>query len=179
MSTPVARRYARALYMIGVEENRLDALTREVRALGDVVRASSELASLLSSPVVPHGVRRAVMTDILARMSPSPTARNVTLMLTDRRKGALLPEVADALTALADERAGKVQAEVTSAVALTEAQVQKLRASLEKLTGKTVAVKAKVDPTLLGGVVTRIGDKVYDGSLRTRLEQIRQAASAV
>ena len=86
MSSPVARRYAKALYMIGVEENRLDALTREVKNLADVVRVSPELARLLSSPVIAQETRRAVMSDILARVGVSPTARNFTLLLTDRRR---------------------------------------------------------------------------------------------
>ena len=177
MSNPVARRYARALYMIGVEENRLDALAREVKSLGDTVRASGELATFLSNPVVPQAARRAVVTELLGRLTLSPASRNFALMLTDRRRGHLLPDVADALAALSDERAGKVQAQVTSATALTDAQVQKVRAALERLTGKAVTVSHRVDPSLIGGMVTRIGDKVYDGSLRTRLEEIRQAAA--
>lgn len=178
MSSPVARRYAKALYMIGVEENRLDALSREVKSLGDAVRVSRELATLLSNPVVAQQTRRAVMTEVMGRLTLSPTAKNFALLLTDRRRGDLIPAVSEALTALSDERAGKVQAEVTSATALTESQMQKVRAALERLTGKSVSMSHKVDPSLLGGMVTRIGDKVYDGSLRTRLDEIRQAAAA-
>lgn len=177
MSNLVARRYARALYMIGVEEGRLDALTREVRSLGDTVRMSSELATFLSNPVVPQAARRAVVGEILGRLSVSPVVRNFALMLADRRRGHLLPDVADALAVLSDERAGKVQAQVISATALTDAQVQKLRSALERLTGRSISLSQRVDPSLLGGMVTRIGDKVYDGSLRTRLEEIRQAAA--
>ncbi len=178
MSSPVARRYAKALYMIGVEENRLEALTREVKSLADVVRSSPELAALLSNPVIAQETRRAVMGDILTRVGVSPTARNFTLLLTDRRRGAMLPAVAEALSSLSDERAGKVQAEVTSATPLSDAQIQKVRAALEKLTGKLVAVSHKVDASLIGGMVTRIGDKVYDGSLKARLNEIRQMAAA-
>jgi len=177
VSHPVARRYARALYMIGVEESRLDALVREVKSLGDTVRGSPELATFLSNPVVSQVTRRAVISEIIARLSLTPMAKNFALMLTDRRRGQLFPDVADALAALSDERAGKVQAQVASATALTDTQIQKVRAALERLTGKSVTVSHKVDPSLIGGMVTRIGDKVYDGSLRTRLEEIRQAAS--
>jgi F-type H+-transporting ATPase subunit delta len=178
VSTPIARRYAKALYLLGVEENRLDGLTREVKSLGDTVRASAELASMLSNPSVSQSARRAAMGEILTRLNASATTKNFAMLLTDRRRGALLPAVADALSALNDERAGKVRAEVTSATALTDAQVTKVRVALEKLTGKAVSLTQRVDPTLLGGVVTRIGDKVYDGSLRTRLDEIRQAAMA-
>lgn len=178
MSTPIARRYAKALYMIGVEENRLDALTREVKNVAATIAGSPELSALLSNPVVAHEPRRAVMSDVLARLGVSPTTRNFALLLTDRRRGALIPAVAESLAALADERAGKVHAEVSSATALTESQLARVRTALEKLTGKTVAVSHKVDATLIGGMVTRIGDKVYDGSLKARLDEIRQSAAA-
>jgi F-type H+-transporting ATPase subunit delta len=121
--------------MIGVEENRLDALSREVKSLGDTVRVSAELASFLSNPVVPQAARRAVINDILGRLTLSPIARNFALMLTDRRRGRRSPTWPTP-SALSDERAGKVQAQVTSATALTDAQVQKVRAALEKLTGQ-------------------------------------------
>ena len=176
MSTPAARRYARALYLLGVEEHRLDAMLAEVRRVADAVHSSPDLKSLLASPVVSNDHRRAVMIDVLARLAVMGTTRNAVLLLTERRRGALLPDIAEALTRLADERAGKVMAEVTSAAPITEAQALKLAAALEKLTGRKITLTRKVDASLLGGVVTRIGDTVYDGSVRTRLEEIRQAS---
>lgn len=176
MSSPAARRYAKALFMLGVEEKRLEALTREVQSLAEVVTSSPELQQVLANPVVAVQTRRAVMTDILARLSVSPTVRNAALLLTDRRRGALLPAIAEDLQRLADEQSGKLQAEVTSAAPLTEAQYAALTATLEKLTERKITLSRKTDPTLIGGVVTRIGDKVYDGSLKGRLEELRQSA---
>jgi F-type H+-transporting ATPase subunit delta len=176
VSSPTARRYAKAIFMIGVEEGRLDALTREINDLAATLKGSPELLGLLANPVVREDSRRAVMKDIAERMGLSPTARNVALLLADRRKGALIPDVALALSALGDEKAGKVQAEVTSAVPLSDAQYARLTGVLEKLTGRTITLSRKVDAALIGGVVTRIGDKVYDGSVRTRLEELRTTA---
>ncbi|MEZ4409969.1 MAG: ATP synthase F1 subunit delta [Polyangiales bacterium] len=176
MSTPTARRYARALFMLGSEQGNVEQLSRELESVAATVRGSAELAKLLSDPVVSPADRKAVMTEVLSRLGVSPTTRNAALLLTDRRRGALIPEVADALRALGDEKAGKVQAEVTSAVPLGEGQYQRLTSVLEKLTGRKITLQRKVDPALIGGVVTRIGDKVYDGSVRTRLEELRQAA---
>lgn len=178
MSEAVARRYARALLAIGEEEKRLDALTREVRALGDAVASSPELQSLLSNPIVAPQSRHAVMADIAARLGLSPVVRNAALLLTDRRRGASLPAIADALEGLVDERSGKVKAEVTSAAPLSDAQAARIQASLERLTGRKISLARKVDPALIGGVVTRVGDRVFDGSVRTRLEQIRATALA-
>ncbi len=162
--------------MIGVEEGNVDALTREIGELAATLKGSPELLELLASPVVREDARRAVMKDVASRMGLSATARNVALLLTDRRKGAIIPDVATALSALGDEKAGKVQAEVTSAVPLSDAQYTRLTGVLEKLTGRSIALARKVDPSLIGGVVTRIGDKVYDGSVRTRLEELRATA---
>lgn len=176
MSTPTARRYARALFMLGAEQGNVEQLSRELESVAATVRGSDELAKLLSDPVVSPADRKAVMIEVLSRLGVSPTTRNAALLLTDRRRGALIPDVADALRALGDEKAGKVQAEVTSAVPLGEGQYQRLTSVLEKLTGRKITLQRKVDPALIGGVVTRIGDKVYDGSVRTRLEELRQAA---
>lgn len=178
MSTAMARRYAKALLTIGEEEKRVEALTREVRTLGDTVASSAELQALLSNPIIPQEARRKVMEDIAARLSLSPVVRNAALLLTDRRRGASIPEIAAALETLVDERSGKVKAEVTSAAPLSDAQAMRIQASLEKLTGRKIALSRKVDPSLIGGVVTRVGDRVFDGSVRTRLEQIRGAALA-
>ncbi len=177
MSTSVtARRYAKALFMLGVEENRLEALAREVHSVAEVVRTSPELTALLSNPVISQEGRNAVMRDICARLALSPSTRSAVLLLTDRRRGALLPEIDAALATLGDEKAGRVQAEVTSAIPLGEGQYGRLVKVLERLTGRSVTLVRKVDPALIGGVVTRIGDKVYDGSVRTRLAEVRQAA---
>ena len=176
MSKATARRYAKALFMIGVEDGRVDVLTREFNELAATVKGSHELSVLLASPVVRETDRRAVMRSVLERMGVSEITRNAALLLTDRRKGTLIPEVASALAALGDERSGKVRAEVTSAVPLSDDQYARLTGVLEKLTGRSIMLQRKVDASLIGGVVTRIGDKVYDGSLRTRLEELRAAA---
>lgn len=176
MSSPLARRYARALFMLGEEQGNVALFSRELDHVAEAVRGSAELLRLLADPVVSPVDRKSVMTEVLSRLGVSPTVRNAVLLLTDRRKGAHLPEVAEALRALGDEKAGKVQAVVTSAVPLGEGQYQRLATVLEKLTGKKVTLERKLDPALIGGVVTRIGDKVYDGSVRTRLEELRHAA---
>lgn len=175
MSIPAARRYARALYMIGVEENSLEAITRDLQSVSSTTlvqgthRAVEQPRGGADRPPRGDGGHH-------RRLGLGATTRNAVLMLTDRRRGALIPDISEALGQLTDERRGRVHAEVTSAVALSEAQAGRLTASLERLTGKKVSLKRKVDPGLIGGVVTRIGDKLYDGSVRTRLEEIRQQA---
>lgn len=174
----MARRYAKALLSLGEEEGRLDALTRELRSLGDALSSSEELRSLLSSPVIPQETRNAVMREIAQRLGLSPSVRSAALLLTDRRRGAAIPEIVRALETLVDERSGKVKAEVTSAAPITDAQALRIQASLERLTGRKIALSRTVDAALIGGVVARVGDRVFDGSVRTRLAELRAAAVA-
>jgi F-type H+-transporting ATPase subunit delta len=173
MSTPVARRYARALFDLGVESNSLDKMTAEVKSVADAVAASPELASALTNPTVPVPTRKAIMSDISQKLGVSPLVKNAILLITDHNRAGALPRIANALSELADEKAGKLRAEVSSAAPLTDAQYTKLTASLEKLTGRKISLVKKTDPSLIGGVVTRIGDKVYDGSVKSKLEEIR------
>lgn len=170
-----ARRYAKAIFDLANEQGALEKFTAEIRAVGDVVAQAKDLAAALSNPTVAPPVRKAIMSDIVARLGVSPTVRNAVLLITDRNRAALLPRIANVLTELADVRAGKVRAEITSAAALSEAQYARVVTSLEKLTGRKISLVRKVDPTLIGGVVTRVGDKVYDGSVKSRLAEIRQS----
>jgi F-type H+-transporting ATPase subunit delta len=172
-TSPVARRYAKAVFSLAQEQNAIDQITSEVRQVGDVVNGSPDLRAALSNPTVAPPVRKAIMTEILSRMGVSGTVRNAVLLITDHGRAASLPHIADALAQLADERAGRLRAEVTSAAALTEAQYQRVAAALERITGRKISLARNVDPTLIGGVVTRIGDKVYDGSVKSRIAELR------
>jgi F-type H+-transporting ATPase subunit delta len=172
---PAAARYAKAIFELGNEEKNLERMTAELKTVGDAVAVSAELRAVLSNPSVNPAARKAVMTEVVGRLGLSPVVRNTVLLLTDARRAELLPEIVDALTQLADERAGKLRAEVSSAAPLSEAQYTRLTAALEKLTGRKISLTRKVDATLIGGVVTRIGDKVYDGSIKSRLVELRQS----
>jgi F-type H+-transporting ATPase subunit delta len=101
--------------------------------------------------------------------------RNFTLLLLERERLAALPDIARELSAMIDEKTGRVTALVTSATPLTQVQITKIKSTLESISGKQVQVEQKEDPALLGGVVAKIGDLVYDGSLRTQLAQMRHS----
>ena len=139
--------------------------------------SSEELALALSkSDHSRPPTRKAIMSAIDERSSGvSETVKNAILLITDHGRASLLPRIAGVLTDLADERAGKLRAEITSATELTEPQVARLTAALEKLTGRKISLTHRVDASLVGGVVTRIGDTVYDGSVRTRIDELRQS----
>jgi F-type H+-transporting ATPase subunit delta len=173
---PIARRYAKAIFDLAHGQGVLERVTLEVRTVGDVVAQSQDLALTLTDPTVPPATRKAIMAEVVQRLGVSPLVRNAVLLVTDHGRAGLLPRIAGWVTDLADERAGKVRAEVTSATPLTEAQYARLTAALERLTGRRISLQRHVDPALIGGVVTRLGDKVYDGSVKTSLADLRLAS---
>ncbi len=170
----VAQRYAQAIFEIGIEQGNLPALSDEVRRVNEIYEGSDELRAVLGNPLVDMESRRAVLRDVLARLGVGPITTNTLALLAERRRLIVLPYLSRALQMLADERAGVVRATVTSATALSDGYVNELRQQLESSLGKRVQLERRVDPTLLGGLITRVGDRVIDGSLRTRLDRLRQ-----
>lgn len=172
-SGSIARRYARALMAIGVDTNEYEALGRQIGDLAGTMKTSAELAQTLSNPVFPRSDRQKVLTALLARLKASKTVQSFVMLLLERERLAALPDISRELDAMIDERAGRVAAEVISARPLTDDQLAQLKGVLEKLSGKKVEIQKREDPELLGGVVAKVGDVVYDGSLRTQLAQMR------
>lgn len=178
MSAIIARRYAKALLEIGVETGALDALVDELGRLAATWDDSAELRKVVEDPMVAPTTRRAILADVAAGLGVGPTTRNALAMLADRRRMRVLPAIARRLREMRDAHKGVVRAEVVSATALDEGYYARLRAQLEKMTGKTVVLDRREDPSLIAGVVTRIGDTVYDGSLRARLVSLKSALVA-
>jgi len=171
----VARRYAQALLELGVESATLDRLVEELSTVAQAWESSVELRNALENPLVSHAMKKAVMTELSDQIGATATTRHALLLLVDRRRTPMLPYLARFLRELADARKGIVRAEVTTAAPLSDGYYERLRAQLEKMTGKKVVVDRKTDPHLIAGVVTRIGDRVLDGSLRTRLQSIKDS----
>jgi F-type H+-transporting ATPase subunit delta len=171
----VARRYAQALLELGVEQGHLDKMVDDVATVAAAFESSHELRNALENPLVPHAAKKAVMAELCDQIGASPTTRHALQLIVDRRRTKMLPYLARTLRELADLRKGVVRAEVTTAVILSDSYYARLQTQLEKLTGKRVVVDRRTDPTLIAGVVTRIGDRIFDGSLRTRLQSMRDA----
>jgi len=171
----VSRRYARALLDIGTEEGNLDQLVAQVATVADLYEVSVDLRASLDNPLVPVAAKKAILTELCDKLALGATTKHVVLLLGDRRRLRILPEIATMLRELSDARKGLLRAEVITAVVLGEAFYEKLLATLERLTSKRVVLDKKHDPALIGGVVLRIGDLVLDGSLKTRLDGLKQA----
>jgi F-type H+-transporting ATPase subunit delta len=169
----LSRRYARAFVQIGEGTKTLDKMGAELRALAKVMAESPELGVALTNPAFPRSDRRKVVVAVLKRLNASPDTTTFAMLLLERDRFAIIPAVAREVDAMIDARAGRVVAEVVSATPLSASQLQQLQASLEKISGKKVEIQKREDPALLGGVVAKLGDKLYDGSLRTQLRALR------
>lgn len=169
----VARRYAKALIDLGHETGQLDALVRDIGNLADVLDSSSDLRDVRDNPQVPVPARKEVFKEIADRIGVGQLAKNTLMLLIDRGRLRVLPFIARSLREEADLRAGVLRAKVTSAAPLNDAYVQRLTQALETRFKKKVLVQRDVDPTLIAGVVTRVGDTIIDGSLRSRLDELK------
>ena len=171
----VARRYAQALLELGIEQGNLDRMVEEVATVADAWQTSPDLRNALENPLVSHAAKKAVMNELIDQIGAGLTIRHALLLLVDRRRVKTLPYVASAFRELSDARRGVLRAEVTSAAPLSDGYYVRLQGQLEKMTGKKVVVDKRTDPALIAGVVTRIGDRIFDGSLRTRLQSMKDA----
>lgn len=165
---------AEGLIAIVAAEGDLDAVTEELQTLGDAVAADEQLRSTVSDPRIPAPRRAQVIEDLLSERA-SDTTVAIASMVVSLGKGSELPEIASEVARVVAAGKGAVVAEARSAVALTEEQVSRLADALSAKLGRTVTVRNVVDESVVGGIVTRIGDEVIDGTVRTRLNQLREA----
>jgi F-type H+-transporting ATPase subunit delta len=173
VSGSLARRYARAILEIGTSKGNLDKLGTDLRALAQAMKTSEELVGVLTNPAIRRADRRKIIDALLTRIGAAPETRNTVYLLLDGERLASLPAIAREVDAMIEARGGRVTAEITSARPLDATQLSQITAALEKLSGKKVVVQKREDPELLGGVVAKLGDVVYDGSLRTQLRALR------
>jgi len=172
ITNAISRRYARALVQLAAEEGRVEAVHGELSRIDAALSASPELTEVLSNPAYGIEAKREILKGVVGKLGLSATITNFLLLLLDRGRLGYLPQIFASFGILADEISGVVRPELISALPLEESQVEAVKASLAKSTGKKVVLTVSVDPSLIGGVVTRIGDKVYDGSVRTQLSRI-------
>lgn len=178
MPTPrsTARRYAEAATQIADRDGSLGAWVEAVELAAERL-SSADLMRVLSDQAIPTEARQRVAEQVLGdAVTGGP--RNLVLLLVRRGRIELLPQVAAELRRSHDQRAGIVHAIVTSAAPLTEAEAEAVTQRLSAMTGDTVQLDLRVDPSLLGGIQARIGDRLIDGSVRGRLERLRARLSA-
>ena len=173
MGGSVSRRYARALFSIGVDRGNFEQLGKELDAFSDLWTGSTELREAIANPVFKASEKRAVLQSLLPRVAPTADVQRFVLLLLDRGRLAAVPSIARAYREMADLHTGRVRAQVSSAQALAPADLERVRQALARRTGKQVIIETAVDPGLIGGIVARVGDLILDGSVRTQLDTLR------
>ena len=172
-SSAAARRYARALFALAREGNQVEEVRGELDALAKLLEESPELHHALFRPLHPVAQRRKVLRSVCERLASSDTVRNFCAFLVDQRRLVDFPAICAQFGQLADAEAGRTEVEVVTATPLRAGQRARLRSALTARTGKQVQLTARVDPALVGGAVAKLGDLLFDGSLRTQLVQLR------
>ena len=165
--------YADAALGVALAEGALSEVEDELFRLARVFESSDELRTTLSDPHLPAAKRQQIVEDLLEGRASTATIAIVSMIVATGRASDL-PKIADELVQRSAASTGSAVAEVRSAVALTDDQIARLTQALSARTKRDITVRNIVDPTVMGGIVTRIGDSVIDGSVRTRLNQLRE-----
>lgn len=166
--------YAEALFAVARAEGPLAEIEDELFRVAQVIRGNDELRDKLADPHIPVATRQQIVVDLLGGKAQPATTNLVSLVVGNGRVRDL-PAIVDALVSKVAQEANKEVAEVRSAIPLTDDQRSRLADALGKATGKQVEVKVIVDPSIKGGVIAQVGDTVIDGSIRRRLDQLKNA----
>ena len=172
-----AARYAHALFDVAIKESNPEQAEKELTAFADVVGQHAELQKVLLNPAIPAANKRAAVQQIVEVMQPSSPVRKLLVLLAERDRLELLPDLVAVYRERVMEHLKVIDAEVTTAAPLAPEETARLQQRLATSTGRTVTMTTKVDPDIIGGVVTRIGSVVYDGSVATQLAALRQRLS--
>ncbi len=174
MSEMIAKRYARAIFELASEAGKVAEIARELQHFASVFEVSTEFRELDNLPGLQPDDRRAIVEAIGQRVGASDLTTRSVAMLGERLRLSLLPDLVRVFESMADEHLGLLRGTVTSAVKLDESYRDKLKRKIEQATGKRVLLTFEEDEHLIAGIVTQIGDRVIDGSIRGKLNAFAQ-----
>lgn len=168
-----AVRYAKALFGLAREAGRVDEVRAELDGLLAAIEKVPALAEVFVRPIHPAGERRRALAALAGPLGLSPLLAHFCSYLIDQRRTRDLATIRDDYVRLAEEAAGRLRGEVVSAAPLDAAALDRVRGALARRLGREIELQVRVDPDLVGGLVARVGDLVFDGSLRAQLAQLR------
>ncbi len=175
ISLRIARRYAKALMAIGKEDGQAETYKEELGGFVKLLEEQKELEQAISNPLYDAESRKKVLQAVVERLGLSRVMVSFLLLLFDKGRIQYLGDIYDFYEKLTDELANIVRADLVSATDLAEETIEKIRAALAQKTGKEVKMDVSVDPDLVGGAVTKIGDLVLDGSVRAQLKTLKES----
>lgn len=177
--TGLAGRYATALFELAVEGKQIDQVADDLAALSLLLGESDDLQRLVRSPVLSRDEQQRAMVAILSHAGAATLTRNFVGLLAARRRLFVLADIIDTFNQLLAAHRGEVRAAVISAHALSQTQLDALRATLKTVLGGEVAIDAQVDQEMIGGLVVRVGSRMVDASLRTKIQRLQLAMKGV
>lgn len=170
--------YANALADIVLQQGAAEPARKQLADFAAAYAGSVELRNFMASPAVSREDKHGVIEKLVARLGASRIIRNFLFVIVDNQRTHLLPQIAASFEQVLRQRQGVAEAEVSSAVPLNDKQKVALLRNLEGVTGKKIQANYSIDPGLLGGAVVRIGDTIYDGSVRKQLDRLRERLTA-
>jgi F-type H+-transporting ATPase subunit delta len=171
----IAGRYATAIFDLATETKSVDAVAADFAALKSMIAASPDLARLVKAPVFSRDEQKKGMTALLAKMGAAPLTTSFILLLAAKRRLFALADIIAAFNALLAQQRGEIRAEVTSARALNDGEIAELKRVLKAKLNRDPMLETHVDPSLLGGLIVKVGSRMIDSSLRTKLNGMRAA----
>ncbi len=171
----IARRYAKALLLIGKGDGQAESYRTELERLTSLIEKEEALKQVISNPLYEASARKKVLTAVIDKLDLSIVMKSFLLLLFDKGRFGFIGNIGEFYQKLADELKGVARASLISATELSSDAIEKIRNSLSKMTNTDVILDVGQDPSLIGGVVTRIGDLVLDGSIKTQLLNMRES----
>jgi len=171
----IAKRYAKALYELGQEESLEQKFLDELTMVVSVIQESSEFKSIMESPLYDITLKKKILQSIASELSLSTYMANLLNIMLDKDRFEYVDQLLDTYKEILNEIAGRVRANVISAIELDEVQQNKIAEVLSKLMQKEVAVEVSVDQSLIGGIVAEVQGLVYDGSIKTQFSKVKQS----
>jgi F-type H+-transporting ATPase subunit delta len=173
--TILARRYAKALFAVGKENESYEAYNESLQGVAGLYASKPEIVDALTNPLYPLDVREKVMTGLVDSSGVEKVMGNFLILLVQKKRAEILPEIAEEFQIMVNEEKNVSHGSVISAVELSDELQANVQATLEKLTGKKVVLSTSVDPSLIGGIIAKVGDLVLDGSIRTQLAGLKDS----
>ena len=173
--TILARRYAKAIFTVGQEKEKFEEYGDVLNGLAGLYESHPEVVDALTNPLYPMDVKEKVMAGMIASMNVDEIMGNFLKLLVQKKRAGILPEIAESYRTMVDEANNVSHGNVISAVELSDDLKANVQAVLEKLTGKKVKLTTSVDPSIVGGIIAKVGDLELDGSIKTQLAGLKDS----
>ena len=170
----LARRYAKALFAVGKEDGKFEEYSEALRGVAQLY-IDTDLADSLTNPLYPMDVREKVIEGVVASIGVDKVVANFLSLLVEKKRADVLPDIADEYQIMVDEEKNVSHGTVVSAVKLSKKLQAKVQETLEKITGKKVELTASVDPSIIGGIIAKVGDLELNGSIKTQLASLKDS----